>query len=198
MKRLFLAIVTAIMFASCNTQGGNSEFEINSDGIGPIKLGMNVSALPDAVDGLYDKVEIVHHEAEYYGDDIAVEAYDYCSFKLNGVEVISSDMALSYLSITHPQAVYKGIKVGSSVEDVLNAGAKFYVWGWLESEVGMFDAYFGIDDIEIRNDCFAYGEGFSETGYPTIYQHMSDQQQVVDVSASDFLPTLTVGHIVIR
>ncbi len=183
----------AMLATACGTGSTSDDiFAITKEGLGPIKFGMNVSDLPERVEGLYDKIEKVHVPADEWMDS---EAYDYYAFKLNDKQVISIDAEnIERLFITHPKAHYKGIHVEMLLADVLQTDAVLYASGNIES--GEFSSWFEIDGLQLSFNHYG-GKGFSKSGMSKLYQSIDDGLRELDFTAEDFQSSAVIDQIYI-
>lgn len=79
MKKLSLFAMAAMMAFTAYAQSETEGIIITSEGVGPVKIGMNATQLPSSVDGLYDKVVEENSDMVLY------------SFYLNGDTVMTTN-----------------------------------------------------------------------------------------------------------
>lgn len=147
MKNLFFGALVALLISSCSSTP--ESYNITPEGVGPIKIGMNIKDVPSVVEGLYDHIEVVTTPESYDEmNDETIPAYDTYNFML-GAETMfctvpSSEGVISCIRSVSPTLSYNGIYAGMSCREVLvSQKAKLTAWGTYAS--GEFYCCFSSD-----------------------------------------------------
>lgn len=197
------AIVTAFALAACG--GGHRLGELDPEGIGPVRLGMQIGEVPPQVEGWYDAIEVEHTDKSY--DDLECEtipAFDTYRFLLNGETMFKTSFqggatTIDYLTALSPRISYKGIHPGMTVADALAAGAKCHAIGEFGGYAGYFSAYLAIDETGVTF-LFDYlnGHGFTQRFGQELADRGFIEEGILDVTGDDFRPDAVVESISIN
>ena len=199
-KYWILAFLASSLFLGCQSGASKNEF-VTINGVGPVELEKEKTDLPESVENLYDRIEVVSVESYY--DDFEGEmipGYDYLSFLLNDEEMMRANLdngKISSITVVSPLLTYGGIGPGMSIPQALEKGAKCYVVGNYESCV--FAAELRYEEIVYAFEFFN-GEGFSETGVQKLCEGidgMMERWVEAPFTQEDFLPNAVITAIYI-
>lgn len=196
-----LALLASTLFLGCKSGASENEF-VTMNGVGPVELEKEKTALPESVENLYDRFEVVSVES-YYDDfeDEMIPGYDYLSFLCNDEEIMRANLnngKITSITVISPSLTYGGIGPGMSISQALEKGAKCYVAGNYESCI--FGAELRYQEVVYGFDFFN-GQGFSDTGVQKLYEGidgMMEQWVEAPFTQEDFLPNAVITAIYIR
>lgn len=174
MKQLIFSVVAIALATACSHKSSNN---IHPTGIGPVKIGMSIEALPASVEGLYD--EIVKIDVEAYFDEFEGENIPACDqylFKKDGETAFSTECpdgetVITFLDALSPKLSYDGVHPGMSCKKALYTKAKFFAGGYPES--CEFACLWGFDTPSIQAWCT--GSILSQSGID-YFRQMSEQE----------------------
>lgn len=194
MKRFFAAAL-AVVLVACST---NTELTITPEGIGPVKIGMNIADLPQSVEGLYDSVEVVVTEGyydEFEGEDVpSSETYYFVLGGENVFNVTPYEGVIDAITVTGASFSYAGVHPGMSCRDALATEATLSAMGCFAS--CEFYACFLNGEAPIHI-LFDY-DSFSEEGYAKLYDMpFYEGWYELNFEPSDFNEDATIREIVI-
>lgn len=197
------AIVTAFALAACG--GAQRPGELDPEGIGPVRLGMQIGEVPPQAEGWYDAIEVEHTDESF--DDLEYEtipAFDTYLFQLNGETMFRTSLrggatTIDYLAAVSPRIGYKGIHPGMTVADALAAGARCHAMGEFGGYGGYFSAYLAIDDTGV-SFLFDYlnGHGFTQRFGQKLAERGLIENEILDVTGDDFRPDAVIESISIN
>ena len=196
------AIVTAFALAACG--GAQRPGELDPEGIGPVRLGMQIGEVPPQAEGWYAAIEIEHTDESYdLLDDEVIPAFDTYLFQLNGETMFKTALSdgttkIYYLAAVSPRIGYKGIHPGMTVADALAAGVKCHVYGVYES--CEFYCELKIDESPVQLH-FQYQDGktgFSKKGQKKLFGQNFMSGKILDVTGDDFQPDAVIESISIN
>lgn len=195
---LFLPLIVAWLFTCC---ASNDSLQITPQGIGPIKLGMNINDLPTQINGLYDEIAIEHQDG--FHDELDGEEYppmDIYSFRLHGNTMFTTKLPagqtiITQLTAVSPSLSYNSIHPGLSCQETLAAGAKLYSGG--DIETCWFFCCFQFpdtDNIRILFDLFGEHPAFTEKGYMKFFEGIEWQRRD-NIYLEDFNEDAAISEI---
>lgn len=203
MKKLLFSTLSVLLLTAytSNTTPANG---ITPEGVGIIKVGMNLSKVPESVENLYDHIEIVTTPESYNEmDDETIPAYDTYYFMLDGEKMFhtvpNGDGTIPYLSVTSDKLSYKGISPNMSCREVLTSDAKLIAWGPYGS-CEFFCCYrMDVSNIEIVFPLSGEGS-FSQQGYEKLCKNTNFKENSyyeLDLVPEDFREDATISEIII-
>ena len=90
MRKFFVGVLAALLVSSCSSSP--EVYNITPEGVGPIKIGMNIKDVPEAIEGLYDHIEVVTTPESYDEmNDETIPAFDTYYFMLGEEKMFSTD-----------------------------------------------------------------------------------------------------------
>lgn len=202
MKKMIFGVLSLVLLSAC---GAPKEFEIHTQGIDSIRLGMTPADLPDMVEGLYDRIEVCTTSA-YYDElyDETTPAYDTYNFMLGDERMFYAELSdqgkIGIIYITSAKLSYKGLHPGMKCSDALATDAKlmafytpgdcFYCCSFRFDEASNIFINFPLTD----------GGSFSEQGYDNAFAAALKASSVTDwyeleFKAEDFKPEATISEI---
>lgn len=126
MKKLSIYCVIgalAILFSSTFALAGNDS--ITNTGIGKVKLGATISKLPEAIDGLYDKIEFASEEDYDEGGEYSYEVYHAYLGESIIFDIYPQEGKVSSITVLSPDLkTQKGLSLSSTPSDLFAAGGK--------------------------------------------------------------------------
>lgn len=195
---LLLAASAALLLSACG--GSSNTWELTPEGIGPVRMGTIITDLPPQCEGLYDTIELEHHDASY--DDLREEmlsAYDIYLFKREGVTrfqtyILEGEQQIRNLYVLSPDISYKGVHAGMTLSEAMKAGARFYAGGYLGT--CDFLSCFRMD--EDSGIIFEYNNGtdaFTQTAYEKLWDRIPITGGYVDITIDYFEPQTKITGI---
>lgn len=142
MKRILIPVIACVITLSCSSKNGATDAAtaetqpdsvieevddamiLTSDGIGPIKIGVNESQLPKEAAGLYDQINVENSDYVLY------------SFSLGGETSIitEGDGAIATISVSLPSVkTADGVHAGMPVSEVKGKS------GWIKNDEGCYE-----------------------------------------------------------
>lgn len=202
MKKMIWGLLSLVFLSACGAPQG---FDIHTKGIDSVLLGMAPAELPEAIEGLYDRIEVVTVPA-YYDElyDETTPAYDTYNFMLGDERMFYAELSdqgeIGILRITSAKLSYRGIHPGMKCSDVLATDAKlmaFYAPGDC-----FYCCSFRFDDAPniFINFPLTDGGSFSEQGYNNAFAAALKASSMtewygLDFQAEDFKPEATISEI---
>lgn len=143
MKNKLFIVIATIALASCGAKAETPVYTVTAEGVGPITLGTEISALPSSCDGLYDRIDTrtevnewedpYTYYAAYAGNEIVCEIYEW-NGRVTSAKIVSPRFATES-GLTCHSTVRDIFAAGGSVE-VSNDGALTMVCDGVRFEVG--------------------------------------------------------------
>ena len=133
MRKFFVGVLAALLVSSCSSSP--EVYNITPEGVGPIKIGMNIKDVPEAIECLYDHIEVVTTPESYDEmNDETIPAFDTYYFMLGEEKMFSTDPStdgvISFIKTFSPKLSYNGVYAGMSCREVLaSQKAKLTAWG---------------------------------------------------------------------
>ena len=201
MKKFLFSALSALLLTACATNTTPTN-EITPEGIGVIKVGMNLSEVPGSVENLYNNIAVVTTPESYNEmDDETIPAYNTVHFMLDGEEMFhtipDNDGTITHLTVTTDKLSYMGISPKMSCREVLASDAKLVAWGPYGSCEFYCSYHTDVSNIEIIFPL--NGEGaFSQQGYEKLCNiGYKEGWYELNLEPEDFREDVSISEIII-